>query len=172
MQRHADRLSLRRHPQALLSVLEREVSQLQELNGLQRKRAAEVLNLLLRDLSDIGAIIGTSDVKTAAVRPHVHMTKTLPTLPETDTRPFNPARPASLSVLRDEGERLGAGGGVHRRSPLHQQDEVRGQVFGQPQQAAGERPGRRPPQDPGQREGAGVLSAAHLPGKRHLTSSR
>uniref|UniRef100_A0A669CTN2 Kinesin-like protein n=1 Tax=Oreochromis niloticus TaxID=8128 RepID=A0A669CTN2_ORENI len=54
MQRHADRLSLRRRPQALLSVLEREVSQLQELNGLQRKRAAEVLNLLLRDLSDIG----------------------------------------------------------------------------------------------------------------------
>uniref|UniRef100_A0A669DY60 Kinesin-like protein n=1 Tax=Oreochromis niloticus TaxID=8128 RepID=A0A669DY60_ORENI len=43
----------------------RDVSQLQELNGLQRKRAAEVLNLLLRDLSDIGAIIGTSDVKTA-----------------------------------------------------------------------------------------------------------
>uniref|UniRef100_A0A669BGK8 Kinesin-like protein n=1 Tax=Oreochromis niloticus TaxID=8128 RepID=A0A669BGK8_ORENI len=42
----------------------RDVSQLQELNGLQRKRAAEVLNLLLRDLSDIGAIIGTSDVKT------------------------------------------------------------------------------------------------------------
>uniref|UniRef100_A0A7N6B6Q4 Kinesin-like protein n=1 Tax=Anabas testudineus TaxID=64144 RepID=A0A7N6B6Q4_ANATE len=39
--------------------------QMQELNGLQRKRAAEVLNLLLRDLSDIGAIIGTSDVKTA-----------------------------------------------------------------------------------------------------------
>uniref|UniRef100_A0A3B4H5B6 Kinesin-like protein n=1 Tax=Pundamilia nyererei TaxID=303518 RepID=A0A3B4H5B6_9CICH len=42
------------HKTALLSVLEREVSQLQELNGLQRKRAAEVLNLLLRDLSDIG----------------------------------------------------------------------------------------------------------------------
>uniref|UniRef100_A0A7N6BTF8 Kinesin-like protein n=1 Tax=Anabas testudineus TaxID=64144 RepID=A0A7N6BTF8_ANATE len=42
----------------------RELSQMQELNGLQRKRAAEVLNLLLRDLSDIGAIIGTSDVKT------------------------------------------------------------------------------------------------------------
>uniref|UniRef100_A0A7N6AN16 Kinesin-like protein n=1 Tax=Anabas testudineus TaxID=64144 RepID=A0A7N6AN16_ANATE len=40
-----------------------ELSQMQELNGLQRKRAAEVLNLLLRDLSDIGAIIGTSDTK-------------------------------------------------------------------------------------------------------------
>uniref|UniRef100_A0A3Q1EZV0 Kinesin-like protein n=2 Tax=Acanthochromis polyacanthus TaxID=80966 RepID=A0A3Q1EZV0_9TELE len=54
------------HKSVMLSVVQRELSQLQELNGLQRKRAAEVLNLLLRDLSDIGAIIGTSDVKTAA----------------------------------------------------------------------------------------------------------
>ncbi|CAJ1087717.1 kinesin heavy chain-like isoform X2 [Xyrichtys novacula] len=54
------------HKTALLSAVQRELSQLQELNGLQRKRAAEVLNLLLRDLSDIGAIIGTSDVKAAA----------------------------------------------------------------------------------------------------------
>uniref|UniRef100_A0A671WJN0 Kinesin-like protein n=1 Tax=Sparus aurata TaxID=8175 RepID=A0A671WJN0_SPAAU len=52
------------HKAALLSAVQRELGQLQELNGLQRKRAAEVLNLLLRDLSDIGAIIGTSDVKT------------------------------------------------------------------------------------------------------------
>ncbi|XP_033471591.1 kinesin heavy chain-like [Epinephelus lanceolatus] len=54
------------HKTVLLSAVQRELNQLQELNGLQRKRAAEVLNLLLRDLSDIGAIIGTSDVKTAA----------------------------------------------------------------------------------------------------------
>uniref|UniRef100_A0A668ATT6 Kinesin-like protein n=1 Tax=Myripristis murdjan TaxID=586833 RepID=A0A668ATT6_9TELE len=39
---------------AVLSAVQRELSQLQELSGLQRKRAAEVLNLLLRDLSDIG----------------------------------------------------------------------------------------------------------------------
>uniref|UniRef100_A0A8D3BNY2 Kinesin-like protein n=1 Tax=Scophthalmus maximus TaxID=52904 RepID=A0A8D3BNY2_SCOMX len=51
---------------ALLSEVQMELGQLQELNGLQRKRAAEVLNLLLRDLSDIGAIIGTSDAKGAA----------------------------------------------------------------------------------------------------------
>uniref|UniRef100_A0A671WJG4 Kinesin-like protein n=1 Tax=Sparus aurata TaxID=8175 RepID=A0A671WJG4_SPAAU len=56
------------HKAALLSAVQRELGQLQELNGLQRKRAAEVLNLLLRDLSDIGAIIGTSDVKSAAVK--------------------------------------------------------------------------------------------------------
>ncbi|XP_034465701.1 kinesin heavy chain-like [Hippoglossus hippoglossus] len=49
----------------LLSAVQRELGQLQELNGLQRKRAAEVLNLLLRDLSDIGAIIGTSDAKSS-----------------------------------------------------------------------------------------------------------
>ncbi|XP_065808237.1 kinesin heavy chain-like isoform X1 [Labrus bergylta] len=54
------------HKTALLIAVQRELSQLQELNGLQRKRATEVLNLLLRDLSDIGAIIGTSDVKTAS----------------------------------------------------------------------------------------------------------
>lgn len=58
--------------QALLSAVQRELNQLQELNGLQRKRAAEVLNLLLRDLSDIGTIINTSDVKTAAVRTDGH----------------------------------------------------------------------------------------------------
>uniref|UniRef100_A0A1A7Z1S5 Kinesin-like protein n=1 Tax=Iconisemion striatum TaxID=60296 RepID=A0A1A7Z1S5_9TELE len=54
------------HKTALLSVVQRELNQLQELNGLQRKRAAEVLNLLLRDLNDIGAIIGTGDIKTSS----------------------------------------------------------------------------------------------------------
>uniref|UniRef100_A0A3Q2ZR69 Kinesin-like protein n=1 Tax=Kryptolebias marmoratus TaxID=37003 RepID=A0A3Q2ZR69_KRYMA len=54
------------HKAELLSVVQQELSQLQELNALQRKRAAEVLNLLLRDLSDIGAIIGSGDAKTTA----------------------------------------------------------------------------------------------------------
>ncbi|TMS11622.1 Kinesin heavy chain isoform 5C [Larimichthys crocea] len=98
------------HKTALLSAVQRELNQMQELNGLQRKRAAEVLNLLLRDLSDIGAIIGTSDVKTAAVRLDTHIyTYTL-------TRHLSHSHPKHLSntsVLRDEGERLGGGGGVH-----------------------------------------------------------
>ncbi|XP_037552719.1 kinesin heavy chain [Nematolebias whitei] len=52
------------HKTALLSVVQQELTQLQELNGLQRKRATEVLNLLLRDLNDVGAIITSSDIKT------------------------------------------------------------------------------------------------------------
>ncbi|KAM4601653.1 LOW QUALITY PROTEIN: kinesin heavy chain-like [Polymixia lowei] len=49
---------------AVLSAVQRELAQLQEVSGLQRKRAVEVLNLLLRDLSDIGAILGINDIKT------------------------------------------------------------------------------------------------------------
>uniref|UniRef100_A0A8P4GBZ4 Kinesin-like protein n=1 Tax=Dicentrarchus labrax TaxID=13489 RepID=A0A8P4GBZ4_DICLA len=67
-EREQDNLQLAeelQHKRALLSAVQRELNQLQELNGLQRKRAGEVLNLLLRDLSDIGAIIGNSDAKTA-----------------------------------------------------------------------------------------------------------
>uniref|UniRef100_A0AAY4CBZ4 Kinesin-like protein n=1 Tax=Denticeps clupeoides TaxID=299321 RepID=A0AAY4CBZ4_9TELE len=50
---------------ALLASVQRELAQLQELNSHQRKRAAEVLNLLLRDLNEIGGIIGTNDIKSA-----------------------------------------------------------------------------------------------------------
>lgn len=51
--------------QALLSAVQRELNQLQEINGLQRKRVAEVVTLLLRDLSDIGAFIGTCFISLA-----------------------------------------------------------------------------------------------------------
>ncbi|KAL2087890.1 hypothetical protein ACEWY4_016718 [Coilia grayii] len=50
---------------AVLGAVQKELAQLQELSGHQRKRAAEVLNLLLRDLSEIGGIIGTNDMKTS-----------------------------------------------------------------------------------------------------------
>ena len=55
-------------------------------------------------------------------------------------------------------------GGVHHGTALHQQDEVRGEVPGQPQQAAGERPDRLQQEDERQREGACSLPAPHFTG--------
>ncbi|XP_040601251.1 kinesin heavy chain [Mesocricetus auratus] len=49
-----------------LTTTQRELNQLQELSNHQRKRATEILNLLLKDLGEIGGIIGTNDVKTLA----------------------------------------------------------------------------------------------------------
>ncbi|XP_068101941.1 kinesin heavy chain [Hyperolius riggenbachi] len=49
-----------------LMATQRELHQLQELSSHQKKRATEILNLLLRDLGEIGGIIGTNDVKTLA----------------------------------------------------------------------------------------------------------
>lgn len=45
---------------------QRELGQLQELSNHQKKRATEILNLLLKDLGEIGGIIGTNDVKTVS----------------------------------------------------------------------------------------------------------
>ncbi|GAB5575647.1 kinesin heavy chain [Prionailurus iriomotensis] len=52
--------------QTTLTTTQRELSQLQELSNHQKKRATEILNLLLKDLGEIGGIIGTNDVKTLA----------------------------------------------------------------------------------------------------------
>ncbi|XP_036601117.1 kinesin heavy chain [Trichosurus vulpecula] len=49
-----------------LTATQRELNQLQELSNHQKKRATEILNLLLKDLGEIGGIIGTNDVKTLA----------------------------------------------------------------------------------------------------------
>ncbi|KAK1166031.1 kinesin heavy chain-like [Acipenser oxyrinchus oxyrinchus] len=46
-----------------LLAVQRELNQLQELSKHQKKRAAEILNLLLKDLNEIGGIIGTNDIK-------------------------------------------------------------------------------------------------------------
>ncbi|XP_055771097.1 kinesin heavy chain-like [Salvelinus fontinalis] len=56
---------LQQRTMVLLSV-QRELTTLQELSGHQKKRAAEILYLLLRDLSEIGATMGTSDIKVMA----------------------------------------------------------------------------------------------------------
>ncbi|XP_029604268.1 kinesin heavy chain [Salmo trutta] len=56
---------LQQRTTVLLSV-QRELATLQELSGHQKKRAAEILHLLLRDLSEIGATMGTGDIKVMA----------------------------------------------------------------------------------------------------------
>ncbi|KAJ1188471.1 hypothetical protein NDU88_005232 [Pleurodeles waltl] len=49
-----------------LIATQRELGQLQEVSNHQKRRATEILNLLLKDLGEIGGIIGTNDVKTLA----------------------------------------------------------------------------------------------------------
>ncbi|KAJ3592329.1 hypothetical protein NHX12_007456, partial [Muraenolepis orangiensis] len=46
-----------------LQGVQRDLTTLQELSSHHKKRAAEILNLLLRDLSDIGSVLGTSDLR-------------------------------------------------------------------------------------------------------------
>uniref|UniRef100_A0AAR2JMH2 Kinesin-like protein n=1 Tax=Pygocentrus nattereri TaxID=42514 RepID=A0AAR2JMH2_PYGNA len=47
----------------LLASVERDLATLQEMSGHHKKRSAEILSMLLRDLSEIGSIVGTSDLK-------------------------------------------------------------------------------------------------------------
>ncbi|XP_053352566.1 kinesin heavy chain [Clarias gariepinus] len=47
----------------LLSTVERDLATLQEVSGHHKKRSAEILSMLLRDLSEIGSVIGTSELK-------------------------------------------------------------------------------------------------------------
>ncbi|KAK7169018.1 hypothetical protein R3I93_005113 [Phoxinus phoxinus] len=48
---------------AALNGVERDLSALQELSGHHRKRSAEILSLLLRDLNEIGIVIAMNDHK-------------------------------------------------------------------------------------------------------------
>ncbi|KAF4109057.1 kinesin heavy chain isoform X1 [Onychostoma macrolepis] len=48
---------------AALAGVERDLSALQELSGHHKKRSAEILSLLLRDLNEIGSVIALNDLK-------------------------------------------------------------------------------------------------------------
>lgn len=50
-----------------LMCLETEFSQLQEVNIQQRKRITEVLNTLLKDLSDFSIILGSGEIRLVCV---------------------------------------------------------------------------------------------------------
>lgn len=48
--------------------LEAELSRMQEVSGQQRKRIADVLNGLMRDLSEFSTIVGNGEIKLVSVR--------------------------------------------------------------------------------------------------------
>lgn len=50
-----------------LMCLETEFSQLQEVNSQQRKRITEILNTLLKDLSDFSIILGSGEIRLVCV---------------------------------------------------------------------------------------------------------
>lgn len=54
--------------------LEAELSRMQEVSGQQRKRIADVLNGLMRDLSEFSAIVGNGEIKLVSKTSNISFT--------------------------------------------------------------------------------------------------
>lgn len=134
--------------------LEAELSRMQEVSGQQRKRIADVLNGLMRDLSEFSTIVGNGEIKLVSalvLKIHNINKKKMP--------------PNQLPALRSAGgDQRRHRGGVHRGPSLHQQDQVGGEEHGEALPPAGEHAAGVPPQDGGDGPGAVVLPAPHLSG--------
>lgn len=57
--------------------LEAELSRMQEVSGQQRKRIADVLNGLMRDLSEFSAIVGNGEIKLVGIRTNTGAGRTI-----------------------------------------------------------------------------------------------
>lgn len=59
--------------QASLEAVQRELSALQELSSHHKKRSAEILSLLLRDLSEVGSVLRTTELKAVRLFYYSHI---------------------------------------------------------------------------------------------------
>lgn len=60
--------------------LESELQRLQEVSGHQRKRIAEVLNGLMKDLSEFSVIVGNGEIKLVSAERGSHFVQVFPVL--------------------------------------------------------------------------------------------
>lgn len=60
--------------------LESELQRLQEVSGHQRKRIAEVLNGLMKDLSEFSVIVGNGEIKLVSKERGSHHVQVIPVL--------------------------------------------------------------------------------------------
>lgn len=108
--------------------LEAELAQMQELSSQQRKRIADVLNGLMRDLSEFSTIVGNGEIKLV----NIYITVVIPrksylrkmishrVIVSFQAGHFFPSN--CLYVSAASRNQRGYRGGVHCGQALHQQD--------------------------------------------------